>query len=95
MIGVRSYRPFPAEALATALADAKTVTVFEKDISYGYRGALASDLKAALFDRCLQPKFSSYVAGLGGRDVRPEQLAHAAKNGITSGPICGWIDVKG
>ena len=95
VIGVRSYRPFPAEALATALAVAETVTVFEKDISYGYRGALASDLKAALFDRCLQPKFSSYVAGLGGRDVRPEQLAHAAKNGITSGPICGWIDVKG
>ena len=69
--------------------------MFEKDISYGYHGALASDLKAALFDKNLRPRFSSFVAGLGGRDVRPEQVAQAATDAITKEPTFGWIDVRG
>lgn len=95
VIAVRAYRPFPAAALCDALKRAKTVTVFEKDVSYGYAGALANDLRAALFDAALTPKVSSYVAGLGGRDVRPEQLAQAAADAILKQPTVGWIDVKG
>jgi len=95
VVGVRAYRPFPAEALGQALKDAQTVTVFEKDISYGYAGALAADLKAALFDKGLRPKFASFVAGLGGRDVRPEQLSQAATQAITENTTYGWIDVRG
>ncbi len=95
VVGVRAYRPFPADALAQALARAQTAIVFEKDISYGYRGALASDLKAALYDADMRPKVSSFVAGLGGRDVRPEQLAESAVNAITSEPTHKWIDASG
>ncbi len=95
VVGVRAYRPFPVKALTEALARVETVTVFEKDISYGYGGALAMDLKAALFDRELRPKFSSFVAGLGGRDVRPEQVAQAATDAVTKEQAYGWIDVRG
>jgi pyruvate/2-oxoacid:ferredoxin oxidoreductase alpha subunit len=95
VIGVRSYRPFPGEALARALARVETVTVVEKDVSYGYGGALAYDLKAALFDVGLRPRFSTFVAGLGGRDVRPEQVAQAAGEAITRGPTSGWMDLRG
>jgi len=95
VVGVRAYRPFPAEELARALSNVKTVTVFEKDVSYGYAGALATDLKATLFDKGLSPKFHNYVAGLGGRDVRPDQLVKAATEGITGTPGPGWIDVHG
>ncbi|MDQ7784883.1 MAG: pyruvate ferredoxin oxidoreductase [Desulfomonilaceae bacterium] len=95
VIGVRAYRPFPAGRLVSALASVKTVTVFEKDISYGYGGAVAMDLKAALFDTELRPRFSSFVAGLGGRDVTPEQLVRAATAAITEEPVHGWIDVRG
>jgi len=95
VVGVRAYRPFPAEALARALARAETVAVFEKDVSYGYSGALATDLKAALFDNDLRPKFSSFVAGLGGRDVRPEQLAQAAADAAARDTAYGWIGVQG
>jgi pyruvate ferredoxin oxidoreductase alpha subunit len=94
VIGVRAYRPFPADALIKAIGNVESVVVFEKDISYGYRGALASDLKAALFDTELRPKFSSFVAGLGGRDVRPDQLAQAAGDAITNGSTHKWIDVR-
>ncbi len=95
VIGVRAYRPFPGDRLIGALTKVKTVTVFEKDISYGYGGALAMDLKAALFDTELRPRFSSYVAGLGGRDVNPQQLVKAATDAITKESVLGWIDVRG
>jgi pyruvate ferredoxin oxidoreductase alpha subunit len=95
VVGVRAYRPFPAQALARALAGSETVAVFEKDISYGYRGALATDLKATLFDNGLRPKFSSFVAGLGGRDVRPEELEEAAVEAVTKDADYKWIGVKG
>jgi len=95
VVGVRAYRPFPSDELAKALSNVGTVTVFEKDVSYGYTGALAADLKAAMFDNGLRPKIHSYVAGLGGRDVRPEQLAKAAMEVVTGTPERGWIDVHG
>jgi pyruvate ferredoxin oxidoreductase alpha subunit len=94
VVGVRAYRPFPAEALGNALARVESVTVFEKDISYGYSGALATDLKGALYDAMLRPKFSSFVAGLGGRDVTPETLARTATGVITGMSKIGWVDVR-
>ena len=81
--------------IARALKDVESVNVFEKDISYGYGGALATDLKGALFDANMRPRFSSFVAGLGGRDVRPEQIVESATNAILKEPTYAWIDVKG
>ena len=94
VVGVRAYRPFPVEAIQQALAKVETVTVIEKDISYGYAGALACDLKAALFDLDRRPKFSSFVAGLGGRDVAPDQVARSAEQAITGESMHGWIGVQ-
>ena len=50
VLGVRLYRPFPDEALAAALRHARGVFVIEKALSYGYEGALCSDVKAALYE---------------------------------------------
>lgn len=94
VVGVRSYRPFPAKALAEALERVETVAVFEKDISYGYGGALVMDLKSALFDADLRPSVSSFIAGLGGRDVRPEQIAGSATDAIFKKSTYAWIDVR-
>jgi pyruvate ferredoxin oxidoreductase alpha subunit len=94
VIGVRAYRPFPGKALAERLSGVQTVAVFEKDVSYGYGPALAMDLKAALYDLNSKPKFSSFVAGLGGRDVRPEQLVEAACKAINGDSPQQWIDVR-
>ncbi len=95
VVGVRAYRPFPALALARRLSSIKSVTVFEKDISYGYGGALATDLKAGLFDAGLAPHFSSRIGGLGGRDVRPEQIAQSASEAILGDATFQWLDVRG
>jgi len=94
VVGVRAYRPFPAAALTKALSRAKSVAVFEKDISYGYAGALAMDLKAAVFDENLRPSVSSFVAGLGGRDVRPDQIAKTAVESMTKDRVYEWLDIR-
>lgn len=93
-MGVKTYRPFPGEQISEKLRNAKKVVVVEKDISYGYRGALASDIKAALFDRGIAVEVSDFVAGLGGRDVRPEQIAETTKNVMENGRSHGWINLK-
>jgi pyruvate/2-oxoacid:ferredoxin oxidoreductase alpha subunit len=94
VVGVRAYRPFPAARLEELLSGVETVTVFEKDISYGYGGALATDLKATLFDSGLTPRLSSFIAGLGGRDVRPDQIVESTTNAILDKPASQWVNVK-
>ncbi|MCX6767524.1 MAG: thiamine pyrophosphate-binding protein [Candidatus Micrarchaeota archaeon] len=64
LVRIKCFRPFPAEALAKALGG-KKAAVMEKDASYGYEGALATELKAALKTDVL-----GIVCGLGGRDVK-------------------------
>jgi pyruvate/2-oxoacid:ferredoxin oxidoreductase alpha subunit len=83
VIGVRVYRPFPSASLAEATAGAKSIAVVEKAISYGYEGALATELKAALFSRNgHRPVIFNYITGLGGKDVKPTDLLEAAQETI-------------
>jgi pyruvate/2-oxoacid:ferredoxin oxidoreductase alpha subunit len=82
VIALRIFRPFPSTALAQAVAPAKAIVVLEKAISYGYEGALATELKAALFSQCHnghRPSIFNYIVGLGGKDVKPTDLLEAAE----------------
>ena len=94
VVGLRVYRPFPASELVDLLSRVKTATFFEKDVSYGYNGALAMDAKAAMYDSESKPKISSHVVGLGGRDVRPEQLAEATLKCVNGPERNCWLDVR-
>ena len=72
VIGVRVYRPFPASELLGALQGVRAVAVVEKAISYGYEGALTTELKAAFYgENGRSPVLSSYIAGLGGKISLP------------------------
>lgn len=70
LLKIRSFRPFPAEDIKKALSGVKKVGVFEKNISIGSRmkGAVGYEVKDAIGDSSVQ--VLSYVAGLGGRDIR-------------------------
>ncbi len=76
---VVSYRPFPTEALAKALAGIKKVAVFEKAISLGGIGILAADLRSALHGYAASPEVSSFIVGLGGKDITPETIHKAVE----------------
>jgi len=78
LVKIRCYRPFPAEELRAALSGVGTVAVLEKNISLGsaMKGAVGPEVKDAM-DGTGTAVFS-YVAGLGGRDIRKRDVAAIA-----------------
>lgn len=69
IVKIRSYRPFPVEALRAALKDTKVVCVLDRNISMGMEGAVFTDLKAALYNASHSPTMLGFIIGMGGRDI--------------------------
>jgi pyruvate ferredoxin oxidoreductase alpha subunit len=69
LVKVRSYRPFPVQALRKALKDAAVIAVIEKDVSIGNEAGLLTDLKAAFYNSNIRTPIIGFTAGLGGRDI--------------------------
>jgi pyruvate ferredoxin oxidoreductase alpha subunit len=90
LVKVRCYRPFPVEALRSALKDADIIAVLEKDVSIGYEAGLVTDLKAAFYNSSIRVPIIGFAAGLGGRDItikdirRMVERASAARKGVES-----------
>ena len=74
-VGITSFRPFPLEALASALECAKRVIVVEKSLAPGLGGVVASNVRMAL-SRQATP-VHTIIAGLGGRAVTAASLREA------------------
>ncbi len=81
VVRVRSYRPFPVEELQKALTDKKTLVVIDRDCSFGFEGALFSDVKGACYGHTDARAFN-LITGLGGRDITYGLLADAVKAAI-------------
>ncbi len=82
VLGIRCYRPFPAQLLREKLAGRRLALVVDKAMSYGYEGPICSDLRAAMHDAQDAPRVYGAVAGLGGRDVSPEDLVGATTRAL-------------
>lgn len=74
VVRIRSLRPFPREDIRVIASRVQAVGVLDRNISYGYEGALFSEVKGGLFDLEGAPPVKGYVTGLGGRDIRAEDL---------------------
>lgn len=70
----RLYRPFPYQAIATALENIKVVGVLDRGAAYGGQGALYSDVVVALNKLDKRPKIEGYTYGLGGADASVGEL---------------------
>ena len=76
LIKIRLYRPFPAEEIAEALKNVKAVAIMDRAEGYtNHGGPLGSDVMAAMFRARSQAHAVNYIYGLGGRDVRVEDMA--------------------
>ncbi len=82
VIGIRVFRPFPVSDVQKAFSKAQTLMVLEKDISYGYEGALCSDIKAALYGTSINVPIHNFIAGLGGRDVKAREIFEAVQQSL-------------
>ncbi len=71
----RAFRPFPFEAIQNALKGVKAVAVLDRAETFStLGGAMFADVRAALYDLKNDIKVINYVYGLGGRDMRLEDI---------------------
>ena len=77
LLKIRTFRPFPAQAIAQALARTKAAAVMDRSISFGGNGgAIFHETRHALYETANHPHMVNYIYGLGGRDTSPTQIRH-------------------
>lgn len=74
LLRIRYMRPFPASAIARALANAKAVGVLEKDVSFGDEGTVFTNVNSALQQAGSTVPTMNFIGGLGGDDITESQM---------------------
>jgi pyruvate ferredoxin oxidoreductase alpha subunit/phenylglyoxylate dehydrogenase alpha subunit len=70
LVKVKTYRPFPTQALAAALAEVKAVGVVDRSVSFGWNcGPLFQDTIAAMYYAPRRIPAMSFIGGLAGADL--------------------------
>ena len=90
----RLIRPFPDEALRSAVAGKKALAVIDQNLSMGKGGILHAEIASVLYGTSEAPPIlASFIGGLGGRDISQEEffqiaenLIDAAETGLTPPP---------
>ncbi|HDI31439.1 MAG TPA: pyruvate ferredoxin oxidoreductase [Thermofilum sp.] len=66
---IRSVRPFPEEEVVELADRSKVIGVFDRDVSMGSRGILATEIMAALKSKEVDTPVVEFIGGLGGRNL--------------------------
>jgi pyruvate ferredoxin oxidoreductase alpha subunit len=66
---LRSFRPFPIDALKEAFAGLTDLVVLERAFSPGLGGIVGSEVRQVLAEMENPPRLFNFAVGLGGRDV--------------------------
>lgn len=76
LIKPRVYRPFPVDEIVSALSKFKAIAVMDKADSFNAAaGPLYTDVTSAMYAKGVhEPKVINYIYGLGGRDVKADDL---------------------
>jgi len=75
LLKIRAFRPFPYQEIAQALKEAKAVAVLDRSASFGAQGGpLFLEVRSSLFEKDRRPPAINYIYGLGGRDIKNEQI---------------------
>jgi pyruvate ferredoxin oxidoreductase alpha subunit len=72
VLGVTSFRPFPYDAVQTALQGARRVVVLERALAVGTGGIVSADVRTATAGDVARAY--TVIAGLGGRPVTKKSL---------------------
>ncbi|MDP8011865.1 MAG: pyruvate ferredoxin oxidoreductase [Thermoplasmata archaeon] len=67
LLRIRSFRPFPKDKLRNYLSNMKSIGVFDRSYTFGYGGAVFSEVRNTMYGKNIPIK--GYIGGLGGRDV--------------------------
>ncbi|EWM10173.1 transketolase C-terminal domain-containing protein [Kutzneria sp. 744] len=70
VLGITSFRPFPLDAVRTAVGEARHVVVLEKALAVGIGGIVTANVRMAVTPE----RVSTVIAGLGGRAITKASL---------------------
>jgi pyruvate/2-oxoacid:ferredoxin oxidoreductase alpha subunit len=95
LLRLRVFRPFPANALRCALARKQAVVVLDRSCSFGHHGIFYQETKSALYElpAADRPPIRGIIAGLGGRDITPEDIEEMllqGSEGEKPEPVTWW-----
>ncbi|MCS7364741.1 MAG: pyruvate ferredoxin oxidoreductase [archaeon GB-1867-035] len=97
-IKLRVIRPFPVEELREICSGMKVVGVVDRNVSYGLGGIIHGEVKTSL--KGVKTTVQSFIAGLGGRDIRVEDFIQVGKTicemadkGLEEQPPI-WVNLK-
>ncbi len=80
LVKLRVFRPWPAEAITEAVKGVAALGVMDRCISFGYGGPVFSELRASAYSKKMTLPISSFIYGLGGRDLNPQQIVQVYKD---------------
>ena len=81
LLRLRVIRPWPAAAVAEALAGRRGVAVIDQNLSPGLGGILFQEVAGAVLRRPDRPAvLRSFVGGLGGKDIGPGEFRHVVES---------------
>nr|NIY43148.1 hypothetical protein [Gemmatimonadota bacterium] len=74
LLRIVAFRPFPVVEVRTLLSGRAKVAVLDRNMSAGHSGVFAEEIRSVLAGLEGSPPVFGYVVGLGGRDVRVENV---------------------
>jgi len=74
LVRIKTFRPFPRQALVAALKGAKRIAVIEKGGSFGAGGIMTPEIKDALYDTGARIPVSGFCVQLGGREIAADGI---------------------
>ena len=77
LVKLRLWRPLPVSDLRKILSTAKDVVVLDRATSLGGASApVTGEIRALMYHEPQRPKIHCMMAGLGGRDVTPDDVSN-------------------
>ncbi|MBE0616423.1 MAG: pyruvate ferredoxin oxidoreductase, partial [Proteobacteria bacterium] len=96
LVKLRLFRPFPQDEVRRLLGPYERIAVIDRNLSFGYGGIFAQEIRAALSNLGRRPMVYPFVAGLGGRDITTRTIASIVERALGDAPPEDilWVDVK-
>jgi pyruvate ferredoxin oxidoreductase alpha subunit len=97
LVNLRLWRPLPVDELRKILAPAKDVVVLDRSLSLGASIApVTAEIRALMYHEPQRPKIHCTIAGLGGRDVTPEDVANMVTSALSETNYdCHFYGIRG
>jgi pyruvate ferredoxin oxidoreductase alpha subunit len=96
LVEIRLWRPLPSDEIKKALTGAKHVIVLDRAITLGGANApVTSEIRALLYHEPIRPQVHCMIAGIGQRDVTPDDVVSMVDIALSENFDCHIYGVRG